>query len=156
MFTFLLLYLYPIKIQMVNLRKLRKGDSVEGYCDVLSCLTSVGSFSQAEFDAQLCKIEQCGGHIWILEDAGRIIGTGTLLVEPKFIHSCGNAGHIEDVVIHRDYQGKGYGRLLIEQLLTCAKDMGCYKVILDCREHVEAFYEKMGFEKRGLQMAKYW
>jgi len=30
-----------------------------------------------------------------------------------------------------------------------------YKIILDCSCENEGFYEKMGFEKKGAQMAKY-
>lgn len=48
----------------------------------------------------------------VVEDqrTGRIIGAGTLLMEPKFIHGCGQTGHIEDIVVHEAARGLGLGR----------------------------------------------
>ena len=43
-------------------------------------------------------------------DNQRIVGTGTLLIERKVIHSCGLVGHIEDVVVHSDYRGLSLGK----------------------------------------------
>lgn len=36
-----------------------------------------------------------------------------------------------------------------------ARDAGCYKVILDCKECNTGFYEKCGFAAKGIQMARY-
>jgi glucosamine-phosphate N-acetyltransferase len=75
----------------------------------------------------------------------RIVGTASLIVEEKFIHGGGFSGHIEDVAVHKDYQGKGIGAALIQHLIEQAKTAGCYKLILNCREGPKAFYEKLGF-----------
>ncbi len=45
------------------------------------------------------------------KDDGKIIGAGTLLVEPKFIRECGFTGHIEDIVVHEEARGMGLGKL---------------------------------------------
>ena len=42
-----------------------------------------------------------------------MIGATTLLVEQKFIHSGGKAGHIEDVVTRKGFEGLGIGSALI-------------------------------------------
>lgn len=78
---------------------------------------------------------------------GKVVGTASLLIEPKFIHNGGVTGHIEDVAVHPECQGRGIGALLVERLLEESRKEGCYKVILDCAEKVIPFYEKLGFHK---------
>jgi glucosamine-phosphate N-acetyltransferase len=72
--------------------------------------------------------------ILVLEDVERakIIASGTLLVERKFLHQGGLAGHIEDVVCDEGYRGLSLGKKLIAALVHLARVKGCYKVILDC------------------------
>lgn len=78
---------------------------------------------------------------------GKVVGTASLLIEPKFIHNGGVTGHIEDVAVHPECQGRGIGAVLVERLLEESRKEGCYKVILDCAEKVIPFYEKLGFHK---------
>ena len=82
----------------------------------------------------------------------QIIGSGTLLIEKKFIHQLGKVGHLEDIVISPDYQGQGLGKKLINHLVEQAREEGCYKVILDCLEDVTSFYVKSGFHINGTVM----
>lgn len=77
----------------------------------------------------------------------RIIGTASLLIEPKFIHSGGVVGHIEDVAVHRDHQHLGIGGRLVNHLLEVCRKERCYKVILDCEEPLIPFYERFGFRR---------
>lgn len=84
-------------------------------------------------------------YVALLDD--RVVGTATLLIEPKFIHSGGVVGHIEDVAVHQAYQHHGVGALLIRHLLEECRGARCYKVILDCAEDVIPFYEKLGFHR---------
>lgn len=91
-------------------------------------------------------------HIYVAKEDDRVIGTATLLVDQKFIHQGGKVGHVEDVAVHREYQGKGVGLKLMERMLEDAKKLGCYKVILDCAENLISFYEKSGFRQSAVQM----
>jgi len=84
-----------------------------------------------------------------------IAGVGTALIEQKIIHSMGKAGHIEDVVISKKYRGHGIGKILINYLIEYCKEMGCYKVILNCSDENIGFYEKCGMKKKANQMAIY-
>lgn len=43
---------------------------------------------------------------------------------------------------------------LIEALVEASRDMGCYKVILDCTEANVAFYEKSGLTRKEIQMVR--
>ncbi len=82
-----------------------------------------------------------------------VIGMITLLVEPKFIHDCGYLGHIDDVVVRKDYKGQGIGKELVKKAIKQAKKSGCYRVILNCLDANMKFYEKFGFQKRENEMA---
>lgn len=95
--------------------------------------------------------------IWLIEDYvnKKLIGCGTIIIEPKFIHHCRYVSHIEDVCILPEYQGKGYGKKIIQQLIDISKLSNCYKVILNCTEKNEAFYENCGFKKTNTQMSIY-
>jgi glucosamine-phosphate N-acetyltransferase len=44
---------------------------------------------------------------------------------------------------------------LVEELVAVAAQQGCYKVILDCSEDNQAFYEKCGLTRKEVQMVKY-
>jgi glucosamine-phosphate N-acetyltransferase len=44
---------------------------------------------------------------------GRIVASGSLLVERKFIRQCGLVGHIEDIVVHDSQRGKNLGRMYV-------------------------------------------
>ncbi|KAF9173033.1 Glucosamine-phosphate N-acetyltransferase-like protein [Mortierella sp. AD011] len=86
---------------------------------------------------------------------GKIVAAGTVLVERKFIHELGLVGHIEDIAVSADQQGKKLGLRIIETLKAIGQQAGCYKVILDCSEKNVPFYEKCGFERKGVEMGWY-
>lgn len=90
--------------------------------------------------------------ILVARENHMVIGTATLIIEQKFIHKGGKVGHIEDVAVHKNHQGKGIGQQLITHLVEYAKDKGCYKVILDCDQTLIPFYEKVGFREAAIQM----
>ncbi|KAH7405055.1 hypothetical protein KP509_15G055000 [Ceratopteris richardii] len=91
----------------------------------------------------------------VIEFEGRIVATGTLLIEKKFVHQCGSVGHIEDVVVDADMRGRHLGQKIVNFLTSHARRASCYKVILDCNEKNVKFYENCGFYRKEIQMAKY-
>ena len=78
---------------------------------------------------------------------GRIIGFARALSDGVF-----NAA-IYDVVVHKDHQGKGIARLLLEKLLDELKHVSCIHLISTTGN--TAFYEKCGFKKLTTGMAIY-
>ena len=78
---------------------------------------------------------------------GSIMGTGSLILEHKFIHRGGTIGHIEDVAVHPNHEGKGVGSAVVRAIVELARQSGCYKVILSCNDQNLAFYSKLGFHK---------
>ena len=138
------------------MRKLNDGDYDLCYLDVLSQLTMVGMVTKEMF-IDFIKNQSKNCHIYVIHDvqSNRIVGTGTLLIENKIIHSCGKVGHIEDVVVDSTVRGMGFGKDLVEFLKTIAIEQKCYKIILDCNNDNIPFYEKCGFTKKETQMALY-
>jgi len=143
------------------LRALRRDDFASGFLDCLRVLTTVGDVTDEGFGDQFDQMQKQGGYyIVVIEDPSReeakVVATGALIVERKFIHSLGAVGHIEDIAVARDQQGKKLGLRLIQALDFVAEKVGCYKSILDCSEANEGFYIKCGFRRAGLQMAHYY
>ena len=63
-----------------------------------------------------------------------IIGVGTLFVERKFLRGLGKVGHIEDIAVEKQQQGKKVGIRIINALTWISEQMGNYKTILNCSE----------------------
>lgn len=140
------------------LRPLELSDYRKGYIDCLSNLTEVGNMTEQTFAETFEDMQRAGGYfIVVIEDLScqQIVASGTLVVEQKFIHSCGRVGHIEDIVVAKGQQGKRFGFTIIKQLLEIGHATGCYKSILDCSQANVPFYEKCGMINKGIQMAMY-
>jgi glucosamine-phosphate N-acetyltransferase len=85
----------------------------------------------------------------------QIVGSGTVIIEPKIIRAGSWVGHIEDIVVKSDYRGKKIAQNILNELTNYAKTFPCYKIILDCAESVCPVYLSNGFEIKGIQMGKY-
>lgn len=63
-------------------------------------------------------------------EEGKIVASGTLVIERKFIRGCGKVGHLEDIVVEKTLQGTGVGKKLINVLVELSESLGAYKVSL--------------------------
>lgn len=114
-----------------TIRPLRRSDYHNGFLEVLRVLTRVGEYSYEQWSERydwMAKRNDEYFLIVICDDTGRVVGTGSLLVERKFIRSLGMVGHIEDIAIESGQQGKKLGLRMIHALDYAAKTVGCYKV----------------------------
>jgi glucosamine-phosphate N-acetyltransferase len=112
-------------------RPLRRSDFHLGYLDVLRVLTTVGDISESMWNERydyLFKRNDEYYMIVICDGTGKIVGTGSLIVERKFIHALGLVGHIEDIAVAQDQQGKKLGLRIIQTLDYVAEKVWCYKV----------------------------
>ena len=131
----------------IIVRELKKDDLWNGFLTSLDSLREASNIEKDKAEKIFKKIDANEDHIIaVAELDGKIIGSTTLLIESKFIHKGGMVGHIEDVVVNNNYQGKGIGEKIVRFLLEYAKKRGCYKTILDCSDDVKPFYQKMGFK----------
>lgn len=105
-------------------------------------------------------------YVLVLEDepTGKLAGSATLFIEYKFIHDAGmvrdycsrcveqiytkhylQRGRLEDVVVDKEYRGRHLGKLLVDAVTQLSKQIGCYKISLDCNDKVIDFYKSLGY-----------
>lgn len=132
----------------ITIRELEENDLFNGFLESMDSLKLASSLNKEKALEVFEKIRSNSNHfVYVAILDGRVIGSTSMIIEPKFIHDGGNVAHIEDVVVSKEYQGKGIGEMLMQSLLELAKDNNCYKTILDCSDEVKPFYEKIGFKK---------
>ncbi|KAG5474554.1 hypothetical protein LSCM1_03341 [Leishmania martiniquensis] len=137
----------------IVIRDLEKRD-LKGVLELLSHLTSAPELSQKELEEVHIRRELAGvrTRVAVCSTTQKIVGTASLIVEPKFTHGGKCVGHVEDVVTHPNCRGQGIGRDLLSSLVEVARTCNCYKVVLDCREDMVEYYSKAGFTKSENQM----
>ena len=139
---------------MVFIRKLLMTDDFNHYKQLINQMSNT-EFNHDEF-IDLIKNLNKNHQIWVMEHEEKgIIGTGSMIIEQKFLHNMGKVAHIEDIIIDNSCRGEGYGKMIIKSLVEKANEYGCYKVILNCNDKLVPFYEKLGFENKNNQMAIY-
>ena len=134
------------------IRELQEKDFQKGFLNTLDTLreTSINEDKALEI---FKHIKSNPNHIIIVAEVNGIIaGSTTLLIESKFIHDGGIVGHIEDVVVKKEFQGEKIGEKIIRYVLELAKKHDCYKTILDCSDEVKPFYEKIGFKHHSNEL----
>ena len=140
-------------MEEVTIRELKEDDIQKGFLKTLDTLRQTSSITQEKALEIFKEIKINPKHIIIIAELnGEIIGTTTLLVEPKFIHQGGKVGHIEDVVVRKEFQGRKIGQKIIKFVLQIAKNKGCYKTILDCSDDVKSFYEEIGIKQHSNEL----
>ena len=138
----------------IIIREIEEDDLENGFLETLDFLRNASDLDKNKAKEILKKIKQNSNHIiYVAIDNKKIVGSTTLLIEQKFIHDGGLVGHIEDVGVRKDYEGMGRGIKLVTSMLERAKEKNCYKTILDCKDDVKQFYERIGFkhESNGMR-----
>jgi glucosamine-phosphate N-acetyltransferase len=138
----------PIKI-----RKIQKKDLYNGFLLSLDSLRKSSHIKPKKANMLFDKISKNSYQvIYVAVEGSKVIGAASILIEQKFIHDGGKVGHIEDVAVRKEFQGKGVGQKIVTSLLKYAEKNGCYKTILDCTEDLIPFYEKIGFKRHSNSM----
>lgn len=148
------------KIGDVVLRPLSVGDLDRSFFALLSQLTKAPALPRDAFAAYLAALDANPDQVVLVAEAdgggsGALLGTASVLIERKALRGGGKVGHVEDVVVDAAARGASLGKALIDRLAAICEERGCYKVILDCDENNVEFYERCGFERKGVQMGKY-
>ena len=137
----------------IKISEIEESDLEKGFLETLDFLRNASGLDKNKAREILKKIKQNPNHvIHVATDDKKIVGSTTLFIEQKFIHDGGLVGHIEDVVVRKDYEGQGIGMKLVISLLDVAKQKKCYKTILNCEDSLKMFYEKIGFKKTTNEM----
>ena len=137
----------------IKIRDIVESDIDIGFLESLDSLRNTSNLDKNTAKEILKKIIENSNHIiHVAEVDGKIVGSTTLLIEQKFIHEGGKVGHIEDVVVSKEFEGRGIGIKLVTSLLEVARVKNCYKTILDCKDELIPFYERIGFKQESNQM----
>lgn len=137
----------------IKIRKLRKSDLYNGFLLSLDSLRKSSHIKPKKAEAIFDKISKNPHQIiYVAVQGSKVIGSASILIEQKFIHEGGKVGHIEDVSVRKEFQGKGVGQKVVNALLKHAQRHGCYKTILDCTDDLIPFYEKIGFKRHSNSM----
>jgi GNAT superfamily N-acetyltransferase len=98
------------------------------------------------------------GRVFVLRQNGAIVGMINLL----FTISTAEGGFVillEDLVVHKKFQGKGYGRRLLEHAIDFAKQKNFLRVTLltDRPENVaQEFFRHHGFVESSMIPMRLW
>lgn len=137
----------------VKIRELEEKDLSNGFLESLDSLRKASNLNPKKAKEVFRKIKSDPNYIiYVAILDSKVVGATTLFIEQKFIHDGGLVGHIEDVAVRKEYQGKGIGQKLVKALLEHAKKKGCYKTILDCTDDLVQFYEKIGLKRHSNSM----
>ncbi len=117
------------------------------YLQLWSQLSGIpGIMSEKDFSDTLARIRNQCAEIYVKTYCRTVIATAKLLIETKI---WAPVAHIEDVIVHKDWRGLGYGTEMIHKLIEKAKAHDCYKVILHAKPELTPFYTQCGFIKEG-------
>lgn len=137
----------------IKIRRLQRRDLYNGFLLSLDSLRKSSDIKPRKANAIFDKISKNPNQIiYVAVENSEIIGSASILIEQKFIHNGGKVGHIEDVVVRKEFQGKGIGQKIVRALLDYAENQGCYKTILDCTDDLMKFYENIGFKRHSNSM----
>lgn len=140
-------------------RRLASGDFSKGFSQLLENLTTVGDLNEEKFEEIIEKLNQRPEEyiiiVFVDPENQKLVAHGTILIEQKLIHSGSKVGHIEDIVVSKDLRGRGIGKQLVTSLVDIGRFLGCYKVILDCKDELIPFYESCGLQTRCTHMGIY-
>lgn len=132
----------------VVVRPMKMDDIDIGLLDTLDALRPASGMSKKKAAGIMERIASDENHlVAVAETGGKIVGTATILFELKLIYDGAMAGHIEDVAVRPEYQGRGVGGKIVRYLLDAARKRGCYKTVLHCEDSLVRYYTGLGFER---------
>jgi PhnO protein len=78
----------------------------------------------------------------------RPVGFASLHVQ-RLLHHLAAVGEIQEIIVAREFRGRGVGRALFQKAREAAVERSCVQLEVCCRRtrtQSHAFYEKMGME----------
>jgi GNAT superfamily N-acetyltransferase len=119
-----------------------------------SGVDAVGSNDLEHAAAQWDAIHRIAhARVLVAERDAAVVGTLTLFVLPLLAHGGAPEALVESVVVHRDAQGQGIGRAMMQHAMRIAAEHRCYKLALTSnvqRPGAHAFYDRLGFQRHGV------
>jgi len=114
------------------------------------CFSAVGiPYSPKDRHADIANVEQCymqNGCFWCLFDNDILIGT----VAMRILDIDSKVVELKRMFVLPEYQGKGYGKLLLNYAIDYAREHQYHKMCLDTRRQFSAaqhLYRSSGFQE---------
>ena len=117
---------------------------------------------------QIVKIEQdTNEHPWSLNnfksslDAGNssiVLKKENIILGYAFFSIVATDSHLLNIAVSRNYQGKGYGRKILEKVILQSSVLGATVIFLEVRisnHRAINFYEKFGFKRDAIRYEYY-
>jgi len=119
-------------------------------CFFEKCFSAAGiPYSPEDRHADVADVEKHymnNGCFWCLLDGDKITGT----VAVRVIDNSVETVELKRMFVLPEYQGKGYGRLLLDHAIAYSRNQGCKKMCLDTRKQFFAalhLYRSAGFRE---------
>ena len=117
---------------------------------------------------QIVKIEKdTNEHPWSLKnfksslDAGNssiVLKNENIILGYAFFSIAATDSHLLNITVSRNYQGKGYGRKILEKVILQSSVLGATVIFLEVRisnHRAINFYEKFGFKRDAIRYEYY-
>lgn len=85
----------------------------------------------------------------VIEEDNKVVGYLSYKIKERHTKKL----DVDQLVIHEDYRGKGYGKKLMEEVKKIAIEENCDRIELNCwmfNESALAMYEHIGFDKQRI------
>ena len=95
-------------------------------------------------------------YIFIAEVSKESMGFIAFTTRRTILHAAPSA-LIDELIISKNYQGKGVGKELIRAAMEKCKELGCCEIEVSAEltnSNARAFYEKCGFTERGVLLER--
>ena len=142
-----------IKDLLVQLQQYLADMDKEGY-------NIVGDkYKEKYFEKKLEEVKKCNGKILLYKDNDKIIGLIIGIINNdetiRYDFKSPKRGRITELVVDKDYRGKGIGKELLLKMKDYLKSNGCEKIMIAVFGYNESairFYKENGFHIRMLDM----
>ncbi len=142
-----------IKDLLVQLQQYLADMDIEGY-------NIVGEgYRDKYFEKTLEEVEKCNGKIFLYKDNEKIVGLIIGVINNdatiRYDFKAPKRGRITELVVDKEYRGKGIGKELLLKMKEHLKSNGCEKIMIAVFGYNESaikFYKENGFHIRVLDM----
>ncbi|WP_286238765.1 GNAT family N-acetyltransferase [Neptuniibacter halophilus] len=104
-------------------------------------LYRANGWSSAEKPEKLLPALRGSDRLVTARESGRLIGIGNAISDGHLVV------YYPHMLVHPDFQGRGIGRQMMQQLLQCYE--GFHQQMLTADGDAVAFYQRMGFSPAG-------
>ena len=142
-----------IKDLLIQLQQYLADMDIEGY-------NIVGEWYRDNyFEKTLEEVEKCNGKIFLYKDNEKIVGLIIGIINNdatiRYDFKAPKRGRITELVVDKEYRGKGIGKELLLKMKEHLKSNGCEKIMIAVfgyNESSKKFYKENGFHIRMLDM----